>query len=207
MAAAPASNNSDDSVWYFWTKDEADKFKHKLNGLSTSVDILKVAAGVAALGITPAKIDASIFKMDEKGIVIGGVQKFTWPHARDEKAKLEAADKKLLKLSQRAEKAHSTANNAVTMARRLQERVGGTGNWATDAQNKRAERAERKATEAFKKTQETYRTIDRMTREAEEKTKLVEDQRKTVERSLNTMKSGIEDLRTKLHNLESAVGR
>ncbi|MGW3656300.1 hypothetical protein ACWD6R_11570 [Streptomyces sp. NPDC005151] len=128
--AQPANPN--DSVWHFRTKDEADGVKHKLNGMSTSVDVLKVAAGFAAFGFTPFKIDASFFKMDEKGIVIAGVQKWTWPHARDEKAKLEAADKKLVKLEKGAggsygSKARHSAGGAAAKSGRLPSGSQGAG--------------------------------------------------------------------------------
>ncbi|UIX31511.1 hypothetical protein [Streptomyces sp. GQFP] len=203
--AATAGTGSNESVGYLWTKDEADKFKHKLNGLSTSVDILKIAAGVAAIGFTPLKIDAAILKVDEKGIVFGGVQKWTWRHARDEKAKLEAADKKLLKLDQQTEKAAEDAKRAITMAQRLQSNAGETGNWATDAEMKRAEKSQKKAGETFKETVDVYRSITKMAHDAEEKKKATEDQRKRVEQSLGAMSSKIDGLRVKLRELDSAI--
>jgi hypothetical protein len=205
MEVAAAGTGKNESFAYFWTKDEVDGFKHKLNGLSTSVDLLKVAASAAAIGFTPFKIDASIFKMDEKGIVIGGVQRWTWPYARDEKAKLEAADKKLLKLSQRTEAAHLDAQRAVNMAQRLQSQAGGAGNWAIEAETKRAKKAQTEAGDTFKKTVDVYRSVQKMARDAEAKKKTVEDQRKDVGQSLGTMSSNIDRLRTKLRELDSTV--
>jgi hypothetical protein len=203
VAGTPANNN--DSVWYFWTKDEADKFKHKLNGLSTSVDALKVAAGFAAVGFTPLKIDASAFKMDEKGIVIGGVQKWTWPYARDEKAKLEAQDKKLLRLSERAEAAGRRAKNAADTAQRLLSRTRGNANWATEAERRRAVDVEKDATQALKKATDAYTKVEQLVRKAEAKKEQVETQRATIKRSMDGMGADLERVRTKLDSMASVA--
>jgi hypothetical protein len=202
--AATAGTGGNESVAYFWTKDEADKVKHKLNGLSTSVDVLKIAAGVAAVGFTPIKIDAAILKVDEKGIVFGGVQKWTWPHARDEKAKLEATEKKMLKLDQKTQDAARDAKNAIAMAQRIQSGAG-AGGWESDADAKRAEKAQKKASEAFEGTVDAYRSLAKMTKDAEEKKRIVEEQRKAVAQSLGTMSSTIDGLRAKLNALNSTI--
>ncbi|MGI5457048.1 hypothetical protein ACQEWB_28585 [Streptomyces sp. CA-249302] len=205
MAAGATGSGSNESVGYLWTKDEADKFKHKLNGLSTSVDILKIAAGAAAIGFTPLKIDAAILKVDEKGIVFAGSQKWTWPHARDEKGKLEAADKKLVKLDQRTKEAAEEAKRAISIAQRLRGSTGEAGNWAVDAEKKRAEKAHKRAGEAFEESVEIYRSIARMAHDAEEKKKNVEDERKRVVQSFGAMSSKIDDFGEKLRALSSTV--
>ncbi|MEU6141401.1 hypothetical protein ABZ848_13655 [Streptomyces sp. NPDC047081] len=203
MAVTP-SKNGDDSVGYFWTKDEADKIKHKLNGLSTSVDILKVAAGVAAFGITPIKIDAAFFKMDEKGIVVGGVQRFTWPHARDEKAKLDSAERKLVKTSQQAEKAYAEAARATGMAKRLQDRLGASS-WGATTETKNAVNAKKEADKAFSEMKETNLAIARMAQEAEDKKKIIARQKEDAEASLKSMESRLSTLSTKMRELESVA--
>ncbi|MEU8965453.1 hypothetical protein AB0C89_27595 [Streptomyces sp. NPDC048491] len=80
---------------YFFSKADGDQIKAKVNGLSIGLDHLKVALGVTAFGLTAIKLDFTALKVDEKGIVLFGRQKVTWPHARDDKAKGEAAEKSL----------------------------------------------------------------------------------------------------------------
>ncbi|MFJ2406195.1 hypothetical protein ACIOUE_33360 [Streptomyces xanthochromogenes] len=82
---------------YFFSKADGDQIKAKVNGLSIGLDHLKVALGVTAVGLTAIKLDFTALKIDEKGIVLFGRQKVTWPHARDDKAKGEAAEKLLKK--------------------------------------------------------------------------------------------------------------
>ncbi|MFV8130678.1 hypothetical protein [Streptomyces syringium] len=84
----------------FVTK-EFDPLKRKVNdlsisvnGISASLDVVKLGLGAVALGLTPVKIDATGFKVDEKGGVFFGRQLWVWPHAKDDKAKLEAAQNK-----------------------------------------------------------------------------------------------------------------
>ncbi|MEU7134509.1 hypothetical protein [Streptomyces sp. NPDC046261] len=54
-----------------------------INQLSLGLDTVKLGLGLVALGFTPVKIDGGIFKMDEKGISILGVQHRTWPWTRE----------------------------------------------------------------------------------------------------------------------------
>ncbi|MFQ6198440.1 hypothetical protein [Streptomyces sp. NPDC000405] len=77
----------------YFSKEDGDQVKAKVNGLSIGVDHLKLAMGVMAVGATAVKFDFTGLKVDEKGIVLFGKQKVTWPHARDDKAKADAAEK------------------------------------------------------------------------------------------------------------------
>lgn len=82
---------------FYFSKEDGDQVKAKVNGLSIGVDHLKLAMGLMAVGGTAVKFDFTGLKVDEKGIVLFGKQKVTWPHARDDKAKADAADKFLNK--------------------------------------------------------------------------------------------------------------
>ncbi|WP_438292261.1 hypothetical protein [Streptomyces sp. HUAS TT7] len=139
MAIDPGPLVSDYFVEKFEdTKEEHAEFNRKINDvnfavnglgltvngwtntistLSGSIEGLKVGLGAIALGFTPVKVDGALFKMDEKGIVYAGKQKWTWPHARDEKQKQEAADKRASKLQGKLEEAGQTARDSVEQAR------------------------------------------------------------------------------------------
>ncbi|GAA2439483.1 hypothetical protein ACFPFX_07220 [Streptomyces mauvecolor] len=82
---------------HYFSKEEGDLLKSKVNGLSVGLDYVKLGLGVTALGLTAVKIDFTALKIDEKGIVLFGKQKVTWPHARDDKAKGESAEKAMTK--------------------------------------------------------------------------------------------------------------
>ncbi|MEU9405956.1 hypothetical protein AB0E08_09640 [Streptomyces sp. NPDC048281] len=200
MAATPAKSGND-SVGYFWTKDEADKVKHKLNGLSTSVDMLKVSAGFAAVGFTPLKIDGAFFKVDEKGITIGGRQRYTWPYTRDAKEKLE---QKLTRTGEKAEKAYGEAERAVGMAKRLQGQSGGA-NWAAATETKNAEKAKKELDRTFTQMKKTDQAIKEMEEESGEKKKLIEKQSEATAKTLATMDSRISSLQTKMRELAAVA--
>ncbi|MFJ9855766.1 hypothetical protein [Streptomyces sp. NPDC101150] len=77
----PIGQKSDDD-FYLWKKDEVDAQKHKLNGLATTVEGAGIRFHGLALGLTPVRIDFTGLKIDEKGMVLAGVQKWTCPHKR-----------------------------------------------------------------------------------------------------------------------------
>ncbi|MEX2985342.1 hypothetical protein [Streptomyces sp. C36] len=87
-----------------------------VTALSGSVEGLKISLGLVAMGFTPVKVDGALLKVDEKGIVFGGKQKWTWPHARDSKQKQEAADKKAKVLHSEVGAAKATAKESVRQA-------------------------------------------------------------------------------------------
>ncbi|MGW2862791.1 hypothetical protein [Streptomyces sp. SDr-06] len=88
-----------------------------ISALSSSVEGVKVGLGALALGFTPVKIDGALLKVDEKGIVFAGKQKWTWPHARDDKQKQEAADKRATKIHGKLNKSGENAQSSVAAAR------------------------------------------------------------------------------------------
>ncbi|MFE9410219.1 hypothetical protein ACFYN0_15695 [Streptomyces sp. NPDC006704] len=103
---------------HFFSKSDGDQVKAKANGLSIGLDHVKVALGVTAVGLTALKLDFTALKIDEKGIVFLGKQKVTWPHARDDKAKGEAAEKRINKNIKRFDKKIGKAQWDQNVARR-----------------------------------------------------------------------------------------
>ncbi len=206
----------DDSVHYFWTKSEADTFKHKYNGLSTTVEYMKVAIAGLSVGATVAKFDFSLLKVDEKGIVIGGVQKYTWPHARDAKGKAEAAEKKLTRLSDRADSANARAKQALDDVTRLSARVNAansrTGNAAAansspavQSQLARAQLAQKDSEKASKKAQEAYVKTVQLARKAEKEKTDAEQASRSAATSYRNIRNGFVDTRRQLRLLESEL--
>ncbi|MFI5700147.1 hypothetical protein ACIA78_08905 [Streptomyces xanthochromogenes] len=92
-------------------------WSNTISVLSGSIEGLKVSIGLLAVGFTPLKIDGALMKVDEKGIVFAGKQKWTWPHARDEKQKQEAAEKRASKIHGELEKSGLRAEDSIEQAR------------------------------------------------------------------------------------------
>ncbi|MFH9419991.1 hypothetical protein [Streptomyces sp. NPDC017529] len=203
----------DDSVLYLWTKSEADVFKHKLNGVATTVEFLKFGFTGLALGLTPVKIDFTGLKVDEKGIVIAGVQKWTWPHARDAKAKLEAADKKLAAGVKEADKAYRTAKRAQERASRLAAapRRGGAASPSFGQDYERvtaAEKAQKSLKEAQKVQKDVrrmYQEVHRLERKASQEAKSVADARKASSSSFVQIRKDMRALAKEAENAASSL--
>lgn len=102
----------------YFSKDDGDQVKAKINGLSLGIDHLKLAFGALAVGATLFKADFTAAKVDEKGVVVFGKQRITWPHARDDKAKGEAAEKRINKNIKRFDKKIGKAQWDQDVARR-----------------------------------------------------------------------------------------
>ncbi|CAL9302722.1 hypothetical protein [Streptomyces sp. NPDC095602] len=212
MAANNTPSNSsgnNDTVLHYWTKSEADKVKHKLNGLSTTVEGLKIAVGVVGLGFTPFKFDASVLKGDEKGIVFLGRQLVTFPWAKDE---AERQDKKLARLADRAERASDRAARLKEEAERLTARV--RANTPADAQGRVAENplvqsARRQAEQATKDAEKMLQKARRhyvKTLQTAQKTrheeKDAEKSKEVAVKSLHTVRTSLKETRQQLAGLE-----
>ncbi|MFD3412830.1 hypothetical protein [Streptomyces cyaneofuscatus] len=203
----------DDSVHYFWTKSEADTFKHKYNGLSTTVEYMKVALAGLSIGATVAKFDFTYLKVDEKGIVVGGVQKYTWPHARDDKGKAEAAEKKLVRLTERAERADDGAKDALEQMKRLRARMDSQagsrvpikGTWALETQLKQVQQQQLAAEKASKKAQAAYVETRRLALKAGREERDAEKAAADAASSYRSMRSGALSTRQNLRELEKQL--
>ncbi|WP_434594988.1 hypothetical protein [Streptomyces sp. A5-4] len=200
-------------VLEFWTKEQADTYKHKLNGVSTTVEGLKVAVGLLSVGFTPFKIDISMLKGDEKGIVFRGRQLVTWPWAAEDQ---ERADKKLVKASAKADVADENAKQAIRNTRDIARQVATAGRGAPGATPggmppavktslDHANRARTRADKAYKSALAAYQKTETVATKADqEKTraaKAVTDAKTSFER----VQTGIEQARTKLRQLESEL--
>ncbi|MFI9239726.1 hypothetical protein [Streptomyces sp. NPDC053079] len=139
----------------YFSKEDGDQVKAKVNGLSIGVDHLKLAMGLAAVGATAVKLDFTGLKVDEKGIVLFGKQKVTWPHARDDKAKADTAEKLLNKRLGKYE------SEVVELRRlvRAKENSAGDSSYLTKQIKKRIERLERLQGKADK-AQQTLKTVN-----------------------------------------------
>ncbi|NWF26948.1 hypothetical protein HW130_11815 [Streptomyces sp. PKU-EA00015] len=202
--AGSSKKSQDESVLYFWTKGEADAFKHKLNGLSTTVDLLKVGVAGVALGFTPVKIDPTLFKVDEKGITWAGVQKWTWPHARDEKGRLEAAEKRLDKIQKRADASYSRSEKALRNAQEMARRAG-AGSWAGQQEARRASSARQDSIQALKDVRGAHQKIVRLQNEARMKAEAIEENREAAAKAARDLQTRINSLRSDFNALSRSV--
>jgi hypothetical protein len=203
----------DDSVLNFWTKSEADTYKHKLNGVATTVEFLKFGFTGLALGLTPVKIDFTGLKVDEKGLVVAGVQKWIWPHARDAKAKLEAADKKLAAGVKKADKAYLAAKRAQRSANVL----AAASRSATEANSssrldyergiaaEKAQKSLKEAQKVHKSVRRLYREVHRMERKAAQEAKSVAAARKSSSTSFTAFRKNMRDLEKDVENAASSI--
>ncbi|MGK5631223.1 hypothetical protein [Streptomyces sp. URMC 123] len=95
-----------DKVLYFDPAETA-LMKKNITGLSHSVEGIKVALAGVAITAQLVKVDLSLMKIDEKGLTIGGIQKSTWPWAKEGswlwKKVQKDVDAELRKLQQKAE--------------------------------------------------------------------------------------------------------
>ncbi|MFF8830645.1 hypothetical protein [Streptomyces sp. NPDC015131] len=205
-----ATNN--DPVLHFWTKNEADTFKHKLNGLSTTVEGLKIAVGVVGLGFTPFKFDASVLKGDEKGIVFLGRQLVTFPWAKD---KDEREDRKLVRLAERAEKAGDKAVQARKDAEAIRSRVargtsGRTGsglgdNSAVTSAQRQADKATKNAEKLLAKARRHYVDTLKTAQKTRHEEKDAEKSKETAVKSLHSVRSNLRTTREHLRRLQEEL--
>ncbi|MCA6095140.1 hypothetical protein LE181_23595 [Streptomyces sp. SCA3-4] len=170
-----------------------------VTALSGSVEGLKVSLGLVAMGVTPIKFDAAALKVDEKGIVFAGKQKWTWPHARDAKQKQEAADKKASKTHGRVEKAKETATASVERAR-LNPRDAEAARKArqdiaafkTAYRNARSdiERAKRMRAEADEAEKATKKSREKIQRDMQDYSRAAQNLNRTVDRLSRSLAGG-----------------
>ncbi|MGI5481264.1 hypothetical protein [Streptomyces lavendofoliae] len=203
---------NDEKVLHYWTKDEADKVKHKLNGLSATVEGLKIAVGVVGLGFTPFKFDASVLKGDEKGIVFLGRQLVTFPWAKD---KDEREDRKLVRLVDRAERAGDRAVRARRDAEVLKSQVAGrlsgqngarTGdNTAVRTAQRQAEVAAEEAEKALKKARRHYVDTLKAAQKSRHEEKDAEKSKETAIKTLHSVRSNLGTTREHLRRLQEEL--
>lgn len=204
--------NNNDTVLHYWTKDQADKFKHKLNGLSTTVEGLKVAVGVVGLGFTPFKFDASVLKGDEKGIVFLGRQLVTFPWAKDE---AERDDRKLIRLTERAERAERNAEKARRDAETIHRQVSASSsgrpngqisdNYAVKTSREIAENATKEAEKLLQKARRHYVDTLKTAQKARHEEKDAEKSKESAVKSLHSVRAGLKSTRESLRKLEEEL--
>ncbi|MFI9588051.1 hypothetical protein ACIHCQ_41140 [Streptomyces sp. NPDC052236] len=68
----------------YFTHAETKDIKKSLTGINHTLDGLKLGLALVAATAQIIKVDLSVWKIDEKGISIGGIQTRTWPWAKEE---------------------------------------------------------------------------------------------------------------------------
>ncbi|MCZ4117883.1 hypothetical protein [Streptomyces sp. H39-S7] len=196
-----------DLIHYLWTKDEVSAVKHKLNGISTTVDVLKFALAGISLGLTPVKIDFTGLKIDEKGVVLAGVQKFVWPYARDAKAKLEAASKKFDLSTKKAETAYKEAKKAKDKADRLVAARGSAGSPESPDSEARRKSALAEARKQRNKAREDLREAGNAYTKMKEIDASIKAAAGDITKAEEEAKKSYEELQGKVRNLGAAAHR
>ncbi|MFE9123707.1 hypothetical protein [Streptomyces sp. NPDC007172] len=106
-------------LWF--DKKDGDTAKQKVNVLSVGLDYTKIDRAEIALGLTPVKIDWTLFKLDEKGINLVGVTRREWPWIEG-KGRWSKAAKEMLqgkKMREEAEKKAEEARQEAEQAARV----------------------------------------------------------------------------------------
>ncbi|MEV6775191.1 hypothetical protein [Streptomyces syringium] len=170
-----------------------------VTALSGSVEGLKVSLGLVAMGVTPVKFDAAALKVDEKGIVFAGKQKWTWPHARDAKQQQEAADKRAEKLHGQVDKAKNTAEESLERARlnprdadAVRKAQQDLAAYRTAYRNARPdiERAKRMRDEAKEAERASQQTRDHIQRNSQQSARYAHDMQREIDGLSNSLAGG-----------------
>ncbi|MBB5940078.1 hypothetical protein [Streptomyces zagrosensis] len=204
----------DDDVLYLWKGEQYDAHKKKLNGISTTVEGLKIGLAIVSTGLTVLKADLAIVKVDEKGVTFLGKQWWTWPHARNTGEKEAAAEKEFLK---RVKKVQDTANEAtrsVKIVKRRQEQLASSARHSGSLYSEhnlatakaQAERDLRSASKAREKAQRNYDKILSLKFNADRDAKAVEKAHSESKESFVDLSLKLDALNGEARELAMTIG-
>lgn len=141
------------------------------------------------------------------------MQRDSRPHARDDSGKAEAAEKKLTRLTERAERADDGAKQALDqitrLSARMNSRAGGRvpaeGSLALQTQLKQAQQRQLDAEKASKRAEKAYEETVRLARKADQEKGDAERASAAAAASYRSIRSGFISTRQKLRELESEL--
>ncbi|WP_457032607.1 hypothetical protein [Kitasatospora sp. P5_F3] len=230
-----AGTGGPEPVLRYWTRDDADVYKKKLNaisttvnGLSGSVDFLKVALGglsvavtAASFGVTVAKFDYTFWKFDEKGVTYRGKPVHTWSWvdaAKWEKERRDWLNWRATKAEPEIKELNSKLRSLVAEAKRQEAHIG-RANAAKARKSDPADiqRIENRVKDHAAKLKATLAEADKVQAKLDRKLKTAKHERldaKVVkkkddakDKAVKDQAKNVEEIRTGLKNLDGDMKR